>query len=75
LSDISEEAFAYHCRGGRSDFATWVRDVIGDEKLARDLTRAADRRVAARDVDRRIAYLDSKLAWTPLMSRVPTAHD
>jgi hypothetical protein len=64
---MSDEAYVHHCRGARSDFATWVRDVIGDDKLARDLVKAANRRIAVRDVERRIAYLDSKLAWTLLM--------
>lgn len=68
LNDMAEESFAHHCGGARSDFAIWVRDVIGDDKLARDLKKAIDRRMAVRDVERRIAYLDSKLAWTLFMS-------
>ena len=67
LTDMSEEAFAHHCSGARCDFAIWVRDVIGDDKLARDLVKATNRRMAVRDVERRVAYLDSKLAWTFLM--------
>jgi|GEM_PF-5718541 len=39
----------------------WVRDVIGDDKLARDLARARSREQAGRAVVQRLSLLRSKL--------------
>ncbi len=37
LREMSDEAFRYHSNEEKADFSNWVRDVIGDEKLSRDL--------------------------------------
>jgi len=37
---MNEETFGYHSNETKSDFSNWVKDVIGDEKLAADLKRA-----------------------------------
>ncbi len=61
LAAISDETFAYHSNPERKDFSNWVRDVIGDEKLARDLENALDRNQAARIVTSRIDILTKAL--------------
>lgn len=63
LSNMSEVTFAYHSdsNSGRSDFSNWVRDVIGDDKLSRDLLKSKDPAQAARRVGARVAFLRSKL--------------
>lgn len=60
LNDMSDETFGYHSGGGRTDFGNWVRNVIGDQKLATDLTRARSRAHAGQAVAQRIAFLQSK---------------
>ncbi|MFO7995643.1 MAG: hypothetical protein R6U93_00620 [Dehalococcoidia bacterium] len=60
LNDMSDEGFRYHSGEGRSDFSNWVRDVIGDDKLARDLIKAGSRTQARQAVAQRIAFLESK---------------
>jgi len=61
LSEMSDETFRYHSNETKSDFSNWVRDVIGDEKLASDLKRSANRLEAKKSVAERIAWLKSKL--------------
>jgi hypothetical protein len=60
LKEMSEETFRYHSNEVRSDFSNWVRDVIGDEKLSRDLQKSTARAQAAKSVAGRIAWLKSK---------------
>jgi len=61
LTDMSDETFGYHSGGERSDFRNWVRYVVGDDKLARDLEKAGSREQARRAVAKRIAFLKGKL--------------
>ena len=60
LKEMSEETFCYHSSETKSDFSNWVRDVIGDEKLSRDLQKSPSRTRAAKNVADRIAWLRSK---------------
>ncbi len=62
LAAISDETFAYHSNPERKDFSNWVRDIIGDEKLAKDLENALYRNQAARIVATRIDILTKALA-------------
>lgn len=61
LNEMSDETFRYHSNETKGDFNNWVRDVIGDEKLARDLKKSTNRLEAAKNVAERIAWLKSKL--------------
>ena len=61
LNDMSAETFGHHSGQARSDFANWVREVVGDEKLAKDLARAKSPGQAGKAVAERIAFLESKL--------------
>ena len=67
LNDMSDESFGFHSGGERRDFCNWVRDVVGDDKLARDLDKAKSRQQAAHAVAQRIAFLRGKL-----QDRMPT---
>ena len=42
-------------------FRNWVRDVVGDEKLSRNLRKNTNRAQAAKRVANRIAWLKSKI--------------
>ena len=61
LNTMADDTFWYHSNGEKSDFGNWVRDVIDDQKLARDLSKAASRGQAAKSVKSRIAFLSSKV--------------
>ena len=43
LTTMTDETFAYHSNAEKKDFSNWVRDIIGDEKLAKDLEKATSR--------------------------------
>jgi hypothetical protein len=59
---MTDETFTFHSNSERKDFRNWVRDIIGDEKLARDLGKSLNQTQAANRVAERIAFLSSKLS-------------
>ncbi|MFC1919637.1 DUF5752 family protein [Chloroflexota bacterium] len=61
LSDMSEETFFYHSGEERNDFCNWVKDVVGDNKLATDLSKAKSPSQAQKAVVTRISFLQQKL--------------
>jgi hypothetical protein len=61
LANMTDETFAYHSNEEKKDFSNWVRDIIKDEKLARDLEKSLSRTQAAKSVAERIAFLSGKL--------------
>ena len=62
LANMSDETFAYHSNSEKGDFSTWVREAVGDDKLANDLRKASSRYRAEKAVLRRIAFLKEKLS-------------
>jgi hypothetical protein len=60
LDGMTDETYFFHSNETKSDFAKWVDEVIGDDKLARDLKKSATRLLAARAVAARINFLKSK---------------
>ena len=44
IEKLSDEDYGHHVNAERNDFSTWVRDVIGDTRLAKDIAKAGDRR-------------------------------
>jgi hypothetical protein len=60
LKEINDETFAQHSNESKSDFSNWVREVIGDEKLAKDLKKSKSRSGAVKVVDSRIAWLNKR---------------
>ena len=61
LATMADETFAYHSNSEKKDFSSWVRDIVGDEKLAKDLENALDRNQAARIVASRVDILTKAL--------------
>lgn len=60
LVQMSEDTFRSHSNETKTDFSNWVKDVIGDEKLSRDLLKCATQAQAAKAVKDRIAWLKTK---------------
>ena len=61
LANMSDETFAYHCNEVRKDFSNWLRDIIKDEALAKELEKPLTRTEAAKTVAERVALLSSTL--------------
>jgi hypothetical protein len=61
LKQMDEETFRHHSSESRNDFSNWVRDVIGDDKLSRDLLKSTAQAQAAKCIDDRVAWLRSKI--------------
>ncbi|MDD5083274.1 MAG: hypothetical protein PHU08_07885 [Dehalococcoidales bacterium] len=60
LGRMSEETFYYHANETKNDFGKWVREVVGDEKLARDLDKNRNALQAAKTVTSRITWLHNR---------------
>jgi hypothetical protein len=60
LTSISDQDYTYHANETKKDFSNWVRDIIGDEKLAQDLVMAISREQAAKIVEERYTFLNSQ---------------
>ena len=61
LSAMNDETFNYHSNATKKDFSNWVKDVVGDEKLALDLQKSGNRIKAYKVVFDRIAWLRTKI--------------
>jgi hypothetical protein len=57
LKTMGQDIFSYHLNDNKNDFSNWVRDVIGDDKLAMDLQKSKTRAQAARYVSTRVSQL------------------
>ncbi len=62
LNTMSDEAYTYHANGQKNDFIQWVRDVIGDDKLAGKLKGISTRAQVAKAVSSRVILLSKRLA-------------
>ena len=60
FGNMSDETFRHHSGEDRNDFSNWVGDVVGDEKLARDLSEARSRIQAGKAISQRISFLRSR---------------
>jgi len=57
FQEMSDVTFRYHANEQKNDFSNWVKDVIGDEQLAQELSKCSNRNKAAKVVNKRIAVL------------------
>jgi hypothetical protein len=62
LNTITYETYVFHANKEKNDFTNWVRDIIKDERLAKDLQKATNRAQAAKLVANRSASISKRLA-------------
>ena len=62
LKNMSDDAFFYHANGEKNDFINWVRDVINDQTLVRELRKASSKAQSAKAVSNRINILSKRLS-------------
>jgi hypothetical protein len=61
LMEMSVGTYQQHASASKNDFSNWVNQVIGDDKLSRDLLKSKGPVQAGRSVANRVAWLESKL--------------
>ena len=57
LSEMKKETFTHHANAEKNDFSSWVKEVLGDTKLAEDLSKIKSKKGMALKVKQRIMYL------------------
>jgi hypothetical protein len=62
LIEMSSDTYARHVSSEKNEFAGWVKTVIGDEQLAKEIEEAHNRPIAAKIIARRIFFLRSQVA-------------
>ena len=60
LNNMTDDTFHHHSGEERNDFSNWISKVVGDEKLARDVSKAKSRMQASKAVALRVSFLRSK---------------
>ena len=58
LKEMDEETYNHHVKSEKNDFSNWVKDVLNDEKLSRDLLKSTSKKSAAIKVEDRVALLE-----------------
>ena len=61
LKEMSDETFRYHSNETKTDFSNWVKDVIGDEELSRNLLKSTTSALAAEYVGNRVTFLKTQM--------------
>lgn len=57
LKTMHEETFFHHVTGQKNDFMNWVRDVFGDQRLAKEIAKLNKPNTMAKKVEARIQVL------------------
>ena len=60
MPEISDDAFKHHVNSEKNDFSNWVRDVIGDAKLANELVSSKNKDSTLKKIRNRISILKKK---------------
>jgi hypothetical protein len=61
LAHMNDDSFGYHVTPEKNDFSRWIGEVVGDDKLAKDIRLAMSRGEAAEMVKSRVAWLKAKV--------------
>ena len=59
LKRTDDFTYGYHVNTEKNDFSNWIKDVIGDDKLAKDLY-SKDKKTALSIINLRIKWLKNK---------------
>jgi hypothetical protein len=60
LETVSGHTYNYHVNDEKNDFARWAREVLGDDKLAKDLAKMQEQKGSAVLVAERISWLQDR---------------
>ena len=62
LAEINKDAFKHHVNKEKNDFSSWVRDILGDQKLAEDIAKIKSKNAIAAKVKQRLQQLKKSAA-------------
>lgn len=62
LSEMGKDTFSHHVSKDKNDFSAWIRDALGDQKLAEDIAKAKSKKGMATAVKQRVQYLKKAAA-------------
>ena len=62
LPAMGDEVFQHHVNKDKNDFSNWIKDIIGDQKFANDLTSSKSKDSAVKKLNSRLALLKKKAA-------------
>ena len=60
LPELSDDIFHHHVNSDKNDFSNWIKDVIGDQKLANDLLSSKSKDSALKKIRNRLNSLKNK---------------
>ena len=60
LPEMSDETFHHHVNDEKNDFSNWIKNVVGDQKLANDLLSSRNKESALNKLRTRINSLKKK---------------
>ena len=60
LPEMNDETFHHHVNAEKNDFSNWVKNVIGDEKLANDLLSSKSKESVLKKINNRMNSLKKK---------------
>ena len=60
VGTMTPDTFNHHVTSSKNDFSNWIRHVLGDDKLADGLQKAADPQQAEKMIKERIEWLQKK---------------
>ena len=60
LKNMSQETFRHHVNHDKNDFSKWVKEVVGDTTLARQISKTATRASMEVKILQRINWLKHK---------------
>jgi hypothetical protein len=61
LEKMNHACYNHHVTNEKNDFARWVREVLGDDKLANELSKVTSQKEASLFVKDRIAWLQERV--------------
>jgi len=64
LNSVDDEIFRYHVNRDKNDFERWIRDIIKDKELAREIARIKTKETLVRKISERIKELNEALKNT-----------
>ena len=57
LEKVGDDVFRYHVTRDKNDFETWIRDVVRDKELAREIARVKTKETLIRKISERLVML------------------